>query len=425
MDYSTLLLEFIDGTLEHADEQALFNALSSNEELRGELKHLLAISSSVRNDEAAFIPQTASTQRIFAELGFTPPLPVPTASVSTTASHSMATAIASGSGSTASLLRRLLPTAGSAVLASLATAGIVFSVLRSPDTPSIAETPKAAVHHPFLPSRTATLERILAHHYETGGTMAQTQSEQRLQTEGTREIVRYVYVPQTPQQTTTPHEQSTLPATIGAEESAPSIAFSRPLAAHAPSSLAHGSANTMPTAQKLGGGGLFSLPWHTEDNSAFLVEISNTVSESFPNATVDPSSHSWLHNKSVTVLYPLTDNQSIGVTFGQEPFFQRFEARNSAGRRYQYEQNPVLPWAGVAYRYSLPNLGVFSPFGQFMLGGTQVGALGRTLVGFTYSPSPTVQLMAGINGSLLYYPIQSTWYSSSKLGLTYGIGISL
>lgn len=413
MDYSTLLLEFMDGTLDSADELALFNALSSNEELRGELKHLLAISSSVHNDVAAFIPQTASTQRIFAELGFTPPLPIPAASAPT----ATGTAV-----SAASTLRRFFPAVGSAVVASLATAGIMLSLFRSPNPSPIADTPATVVRQSVLPWRTATLERIIAHPYYGGSSaIARTATEE--QGQSTREVVRYVYLPQetTP---TTPHEQPATPTTIGSHEETAPIGFSQPLAMHPLNTSAYGLSKNTAATQLLGGNNLFSAPWHSTERSILLVEISNTVSESFPNATVDPASYSWLNNKSVNVLYPIAENQSIGVAFGQEPFFQRFEARNNAGRRYQYEQNPILPWVGVAYRYSLPNLGVFSPFGQFMLGGTQVGALGRTLVGLTYSPSSTIQLMAGINGSLLYYPIQSTWYSSSKLGLTYGIGIS-
>lgn len=413
MDYSTLLLEFMDGTLDSADELALFNALSSNEELRGELKHLLAISSSVHGDVAAFIPQTASTQRIFAELGFASPLPIPAAST-----PAVATAVP-----TVSAFRRFFPAVGSAVAASLATVGIMLGLLRTPAPHHSTSVPTTA-QQSALPTRTATLERIIAHPYYGSGSSAISDRATETQGNAVREVVRYVYLPREAELATAAHEQSSIPLAIEANETVPPIGFSQPLALHSPNPSAYGIGKNTSTAQMLGTHNPLATSWHSPESSVLLVEMSNTVSESFPNATVDPASNSWLNNKSVSVLYPLAENQYIGITFGQEPFFQRFEARNNAGRRYQYEQNPILPWVGVSYRYSLSNLGVFNPFGQFMLGGTQVGALGRTLVGFTYSPNPSIQLMAGINGSLLYYPIQSTWYSSSKLGLTYGIGIS-
>lgn len=411
MDYSTLLLEFMDGTLNSTDEMALFTALSSNEELRGEFKHLLAMSSSVHSDVQPFITPAESTRAIFEQLGFTPPgLP---------ANPVAANPVVAGSS-----MRRFFPVMASSAAASLATAAILFAIFGYPRAASSVADNAIADHS----GRQASLERVLSIPRSGNGIAAEASNgaqnipasnESRI-----REVVRYVYVPQSTQAS-----QQEAPIQAGTESSEESISDVRENISRS-SILGTGR---LSVSQRFSGTNTVSLPqsgtslfsnWLSSgDAPALTVEVRNTASESFPNATVDPSAGSLLNNKSITLLYALSDNQSVGVEFGQEPFFQRFEARNT-GRRYQYEQMPILSWAGAAYRYSLSDMGPFSPFGQFVLGGTRLGVLGKLVVGINYAPTSSMHITAGIDGSLLSYPVQNTWYSSYKLGLTYGVGFS-
>lgn len=424
MDYSTLLLEFIDGTLEGPDELALFNALSSNEELRAEFKHLLAISSSVRNDITPFIPPTSSTQHIFSQLGFTPPLPAPVAITTSTSALQAAstaassTAVVAGAAKTAVWnIRRFLPAFTSAILASMTTAAFFLWMNTGDSVPS-----NSVAHAP----RTPSLDRIVAHNMGTGASGVASPVQSALPQEP-REVVRYVYIPQptavTSQETVA--QASSKPDAEAEHNERPVVepvvhayALTPQFAVRDMSRPDIRSVDAMPESP------LSNDSWSKLPDAALTIELRDNVSTSFPNATVDPSSSSWWNNKSVTVLYSLSELQSVGVEFGQEAFFQRFEARDASGRRFQYEQNPVLQWAGVAYRFSISEIGAFNPFGQVTLGGTRVGYLGKTMVGVNYTPNPSLRLTAGIEGSLLYYPVQGSMYRSGKLGFTYGIGFT-
>lgn len=412
MDYSTLLLEFMDGTLSSTDEMALFNALSSNEELRGEFKHLLAMSSSVHSDVQPFITPPESTRAIFEQLGFTPP-GIPVRPVSATPA-------------TVGKLRRIVPALASGVAASLVTAGIIFAIFGYPGASNSVATSSAAHRN----GRSASLERVLSiprggdgdnsASNNAGNQIASNESQ-------VREVVRYVYVPQaTPTSLQEAQRQSATDENeeldVASRDDRDKITLS-PMLGTGRTSFARRSSGTSTMALPESGTSLFSNLLSFNDEPALTVEIRNTASESFPNATLDPAAGSLLNNKSITLLYSLSDNQSVGIEFGQEPFFQRFEARN-AGKRYQYEQMPILSWAGAAYRYSLSDMGPFNPFGQFVLGGTRLGVLGKLVVGVNYAPTSSIHITAGIDGSLLSYPVQNTWYSSYKLGLTYGVGFS-
>ncbi len=418
MDYSTLLLEFMDGTLEGTDELALFNALSSNEELRAEFKHLLALSSSVRNDITPFLPPTSSTQHIFTQLGFTPPLPVPgtVAGVTTGAVAGTMAATAHAGKSAFFHLRRFFPTIASTVLASLTTAAM-FMLWNGQDSAA----PGALAHAP----RTPSLERIVAHNMgagttQTGDVVAQSSAP-------VREVVRYVYIPRPAAQEAT--QNAALAVAPEPEEPVERMYDMPEPIRHTASLKEQFAASRISVADARPTHSIPAAPlsagnWWDSSPEAFTVEMRDNVSLSFPSATVDPATSSWWNNKSLSLLYSLSEHQSVGIELGQEPFFQRFEARNDAGRRYQYEQTPVLQWAGVAYRFSISEIGVFNPFGQVVLGGTRVGYLGKTMVGINYTPNPSLRLTAGIEGSLLYYPVQGSVYRSGKLGFSYGIGFT-
>jgi hypothetical protein len=95
------------------------------------------------------------------------------------------------------------------------------------------------------------------------------------------------------------------------------------------------------------------------------------------------------------------------------------------GQTIRYQQQPQSMWAGAAYRYTLSPLGSsgFAPFGQIFLGGTSFGPLGRATAGLQYSPSGPLSFILGVEGMAMAYQFNSSWFTSSKLGLTYGVAV--
>jgi hypothetical protein len=101
-----------------------------------------------------------------------------------------------------------------------------------------------------------------------------------------------------------------------------------------------------------------------------------------------------------------------------------FEGMRS-GQLIRYEQQPISTWAGITYRHSFAPIGnsAFTPFAQGLLGGSQFGPLGRLTGGLLYSPSGPLSFMLGVEGTSMAYTFQDQWFTSSKLGLTYGMAI--
>lgn len=72
MTQSDQLLEFIDGNLQGADEQALFDSLAAEPELRTELRDFVQIGQAVRADREAFSPPADVERRLLGGLGLLP-----------------------------------------------------------------------------------------------------------------------------------------------------------------------------------------------------------------------------------------------------------------------------------------------------------------------------------------------------------------
>lgn len=72
MTTSDKILEFIDGTLEGADEQTLFDAMARLPELRTELRHYVQIGDAVRADREAYVPPADVERRLLGGLGLIP-----------------------------------------------------------------------------------------------------------------------------------------------------------------------------------------------------------------------------------------------------------------------------------------------------------------------------------------------------------------
>ena len=54
MNYSEMINDFLDNSLPGSDEETLFHALATDDELRFELKYLLGLRDTVKNDQKAY-----------------------------------------------------------------------------------------------------------------------------------------------------------------------------------------------------------------------------------------------------------------------------------------------------------------------------------------------------------------------------------
>ncbi len=69
MENEFLIFDYIDGKLSPQQEEAFFNLLSQNEELRTEFKQQLALKTAFTKDLHTFVPSPETTMSLFSKMG--------------------------------------------------------------------------------------------------------------------------------------------------------------------------------------------------------------------------------------------------------------------------------------------------------------------------------------------------------------------
>ena len=395
--------QLLDGELDAVHEQPLFSDLAVNTDLRAELKQQLAIRSTVQNDRMALLPPAHLTNAVFSGLGFAAPL-------------AGAVAGAAGGGIIASLLSALA-----------ATAITWFAVTSDGQTPAhptavagnapVTTTPVTGQQTmPTDDGRLQELERTNAGLARTNGDLQRMLEARRRETSALRREMAALERQHTPavQQpvSTTDDGNGT---TMNQEVTTPmasmvtvtnSMALVRDTE---PKTFAMTKLDVMPSA------------W--EKYPAFMIQARGIASAPLTQTTVSAQT-AWYQNIGLAMLYQLSDNHGIGLEFGSETFPQVFEGSRASGQIIRYEQQPASMWAGIFYRYRMAQPGgSVAPFGQILAGGTKFGPLGRATVGLEYTPVGPLSFLVGVEGTMMGYQFQNKWFSSSKLGLTYGVAV--
>lgn len=156
------------------------------------------------------------------------------------------------------------------------------------------------------------------------------------------------------------------------------------------------------------------------------LHLRGVAAQSMLQIDVPAQSYPWFQNTAIGALYALSEHHAVGAEFGQEEFVQRYHGKEN-GQNVYYEQRPLLLWVGAAYQYTaepITTLGDIRPFGRLVVGGTQTGPLARGLVGLQYRPDARVTFSLGFEGSMLAYQFQNAWFSSEKIGVSYGVSLS-
>jgi hypothetical protein len=146
-----------------------------------------------------------------------------------------------------------------------------------------------------------------------------------------------------------------------------------------------------------------------------------------PSATIDPRSNPLFVNMAAALFWNLNEEHALGIEGGQEAIPQLYSGvENSLPVRY--EQNLLTPWFGAIYRYrpSWARIGSkLTPLAELHAGATrEFWPEGRLALGIGYAPLPKLSLELAVEGSILAYPFQSTWFTTRKLGVTYGLVVS-
>jgi hypothetical protein len=434
--YNERIHQLLDGELDSPGEAVLFGELAENSDLRSEFMQLLAIRTAVQQDRAGLVPPIALTNSVFTGLGITAPLAGAAASA------------AGGAVATSWLTKALLP-----LTAALAAAGLTYGLMNSaqlgrgepvarPDNIAahraessaqlgrgepVARPDNIAVARPDnitnSEQRTANSEQL-----GRGEPVARpdniTSSEQRTASSENMELRRLraevsrlsdalalatITEAEEPAQTQVQDVQEE-PAEVPVSTTAIDLTHTIMLARDTDPRV------LMPMKEA-------PIVPEYQDYPSFLVQFRGLASSGLTQVSVAPQT-SLMENANLAMMYQLSPQHLIGVEVGNESFPMTFEGMRS-GQLIRYEQQPISTWAGITYRHSFAPIGnsAFTPFAQGLLGGSQFGPLGRLTGGILYSPAGPLSFMLGVEGTSMAYTFQDQWFTSSKLGLTYGMAI--
>jgi len=161
--------------------------------------------------------------------------------------------------------------------------------------------------------------------------------------------------------------------------------------------------------------------------SGFSARWRGYSAASSPSTALPSKSDPVFRNMAAAVLYSITEEHAIGIEGGQEAFPQKFDGIEN-GLRVSYEQNLLTPWMTGIYRYrplwAKPS-SALSPFISLGAGVNREGwPTGRAALGAQYSLTRMIAVEAAVEGALLAFPFKDHWFSTGKIGVSYGILVS-
>lgn len=440
-----LIHRFIDGELSGAEEEQLFSSLAANPDLRAHLHEMQAIRTATRNYAATIVPPAALTQQTFELLGF-----------STSTGASVATTSTFFNSLLGFFKAQWLPLVSIVTVSGIIT---TIAVTSSNDTPTATESNAQRIvqqqqfesNESSEPSTSDAQQQTeisepaneSASHQESNVT---TNAETRIAGIKSNEPAHSNHR-QTDKSTTTVNEQArglsdaenpivhsnrdadrstTIQAATSEDREATHPTFdvhevdTRAMEPRVQSSNETGTRiPSVISSRDLWVG--FLLP------ERFSIEYRASSLRTTPNSSVPSRSDPLFNNMYIGVHYSLTERHQIGLAIGQEAFPQRFNGKENS-RAVRYEQNLLTQWFSASYRYrfgGIRSLGGIEPFATMHAGITaERWPFMKAEVGLMYSPMAPLTFVVGLDGRALYYPFQSTWFGTTKYGVTYGIILS-
>ena len=430
MNYSEMLHEFLDNSLSSSSEETIFRALAADEELRFEFKSMLKMQNAIKDDEKARMIPVASTNAIFAQLGYTAPAVVG-------AGGAIA---ASQSG-----LLTFLKTSGGYILAlcvgALLTSGIFMLSDGTTDTGTQIAEKNAAAAAPVSPSATGpgstgTLEQQesvvaqsspQAQSRETArvvNTQSATEQEKLFtpapqDVENSARTEKAESIPQANETSTSPAEISVL-RTDSLAEAAPSVPVQLIDAEELKTEEAPASRSS-----KVDNEPEIDLDAPTEKKPvAYTASIRTqalAINESIPSQPL-PAATDGLENIAFSIGKSVfIEDLTFFIEGGKESYLLTFNEQKRDGRVFQYEVMPSVLWGALGLRYSHYFGDRLSIFGQGSVGGSEAGTLFRGMAGTQFDLTENLGIMLGVEGGTAMYRFQNDTYWSPKYGLKYGI----
>lgn len=159
-------------------------------------------------------------------------------------------------------------------------------------------------------------------------------------------------------------------------------------------------------------------------NISLQLRISN--GKSYPNPEI-AGNNAFVNDFSISLMYGLNENNSLGIEFGRESFMMEFQGYEG-DILYLYPQRyNAFNW-GAFYQYRFNQLQIaesLTPFARIYFGGTNVGPMSRISIGTNYILTHNVSLNAGFDYTALLYSHLGNYFNTNKISWSIGLSLGL
>lgn len=390
---SEMLTQLLDGELSSAHEESLYSELSKSKELQEELRQQLLIRESIRKDTEAYNPPSAAVIGLFNKLGYAPPYAITTG----------------GSLLKAAFWNTMFKRASVslALLALLTFSGYnLIGLLNQDEADNISE------------AQVSTIESVVPDESNLAST---TENNEVLN------IIETISPKTVPVMTSNSANTTAMPENIspkidnGAAESQSISANSYHSVDAIESSVYIENLQEISLSRN---GDLafinYQTPRITMPSNISIYIKAHTPSGNLESLGFDGS---LLNNKSIGVNFLKRGNFSGGIEIGQNSY--RATVTSDDDDNTLIDKNLNILWFTLNGRYDANDLEVLNlhPFMQFAVGS---GNFGKFMVRYNAGLEYNIQnsgfaIMAGWEGSNLWYSTQNKSFNTNTGGLTFGI----
>lgn len=418
----------MEGELDSASENELFNEMASNEAMRSEFKNLLAISAAVKNNKQAFVKNENTKKAVFAAIG----LSVPVADAVTGGVVTAAAGATVGYG-----LKSLLATG---LLSALVTAIILWNIGDGNTAVSKIENkhlaPQLVIQMPAeinyeTPLVSSKEVKVINSDSKYRGMYNNAvRDNQRLIAQNNAlnskiDELNNAITSIRADKVNSENELLTLQNSLNASNDnyadlnskyknnldlVSEMSQEKTQYEERINSMKTDKALTPLTLQPTNGSSSLSAEWKgSQTYNTNTYELSNEAAA--------------FNNNSLSIMYNFQNGFSIGSEIRQETFLLEFNGNDANQVNYLYRQEPNFTTLSLLGRYTLDMSETINPFAQVTFGGNRIGVVGRVMGGIVYSPYQNLNMIFGLEYNNMFYQYQGDRFNSGKIGLNYGVSV--
>jgi hypothetical protein len=152
------------------------------------------------------------------------------------------------------------------------------------------------------------------------------------------------------------------------------------------------------------------------------------LSQSTPNFKPTTSKTGILNDFSLFLMYELTENTSVGLSFGYDDFLMQYNGWEG-NTEFRYSQEYSTPWIGCNINHRFEPILTFadyyevSPYVQLNTAYANVGIYTQASAGLELGISANTSLLLGFNSGWLFYKYENYEFTNKNglnIGLKYG-----